>query len=66
MKNIAIHGNHKQETALPRIRRDGIDGIFSVNNLIFGKCSTAGHGVFTISCPEDVGKTLQFTEETKH
>ena len=28
--------------------------------------STAGQGVFTISCPEAVGKTLQFTEETKH
>ena len=26
---------------------------------------TAGHGVFTISCPEAVWKTLQSTEETK-
>ena len=29
---------------------------FDWKDLIFGKYWTAGHGVFTISCPEAVGK----------
>ena len=36
------------------------------NHLYSGNCSTAGHGVFTISCPEAVGKTLQFNLYLKH
>ena len=36
------------------------------NHLYSGTCATAGHGVFTISCPEAVGKTLQFNLYLKH
>ena len=42
------------------------DAVRTGNHLYLGNCSTAGHGVFTISYPEAVGKTLQFNLYLKH
>ena len=33
---------------------------FEWNDFIFGKCSTARHGVFTISCPEVRGELQSY------